>query len=374
MSLRGIALAVTDVFFDEFAVQNAGVVPLDRPVILAANHHSGLMDAMMLYAATPRDLRAVGKSTLWKIWPLRPFLAAGRVIPIYRQKDGGGDNTKAFAAVTEALVDGGAVGIFAEGVSHDGTGLERIRTGAARMALDALSEGVQPVIVPVGLIFEDRERYRSDALVRFGQPIEVAELFPGATSENRESVRALTGVIEEGLGLVAPTWESAEHRAAARSAAMHALPVGASLGEIETEAERLASEGPLPEPDSRLVGERGEASLLVAPDEIDPVDSALVLPLAMAGKIANRPPFIAVDQIAKTQKSNIRATVKVGAGVVLYPLWWLMIALAARRAGLGWNAAIAAAGSVAVLGALSASELPVAKAERRTRAFLRNRY
>ena len=54
------------------------------------------MDAMMLYAATPRDLRAVGKSTLWKIWPLRPFLAAGRVIPIYRQKDGGGDNAQAF--------------------------------------------------------------------------------------------------------------------------------------------------------------------------------------------------------------------------------------------------------------------------------------
>ena len=96
MSLRGVALAISDVFFDELAVSNAGVVPLDRPVILAANHHSGLMDAMMLYAATPRDLRAVGKSTLWKIWPLRPFLAAGRVIPIYRQKDGGGDNAQAF--------------------------------------------------------------------------------------------------------------------------------------------------------------------------------------------------------------------------------------------------------------------------------------
>ena len=117
----GLLWPFSDVFFDELAVSNAGVVPLDRPVILAANHHSGLMDAMMLYAATPRDLRAVGKSTLWKIWPLRPFLAAGRVIPIYRQKDGGGDNAQAFAAVTEALVDGGAVGAFAEGVSHDGT-------------------------------------------------------------------------------------------------------------------------------------------------------------------------------------------------------------------------------------------------------------
>ena len=372
MSLRGLALAVTDIFFDRLAVENAGRVPLDRPVILAANHHSGLMDAMMLYASTPRDLRAVGKSTLWKIWPLRPFLAAGRVIPIYRQKDGGGDNAKAFEAVTEALVDGGAVGIFAEGISHDGHGLERIRTGAARMALDAVSAGAQPVIVPVGLIFEDRERFRSDALVRFGQPIEVVDSFPNATSEDRESVRTLTEMIEQGLVSVAPTWASAEHRAAARTAALHELPVGSSLAEIEAEAERLAAAGPLPEPDPRLVGERGEATLLVNPGEIDDDESALLRPFALAGKVANRPPFMVVDWIASTQKSNIRATVKAGSAAVLYPAWWAAIAAGARRVGMTWNASLASAGIVAVLGAIGARELPVATAEKRTKSFLRD--
>ncbi len=372
MSLRGLAVVVTDFFFDEMAVENVDRVPEDRPVILAANHHSGLMDAMMLYATTPRDLRAVAKSTLWKIWPFRPFLAAGRVIPIYRQRDGGGDNSSAFEAVAEALVEGGVVGIFAEGTSHDGTGLERIRTGTARMAFDAVTAGADPVIVPVGLIFEDRERFRSDALVRFGEPIEVASQFPGATSDDRESVRALTARIEEGLGAVAPTWESPEQRAAARSAAMQALPVGASLGDIETEAERLASIGPLPDPDPRLVGDDGEAELLVPPDQIDTSGAALVWPFAVVGKYTNRPPFMAIRAIAKTQDPNSRATIKTLAGMVLYPLWWFLITLIGRWAGLSWGWSIAIAATIAVLGIISARELPLARAERRTQEFIEN--
>ena len=373
MSLRSIAVAITDLFFDEMAIENADRVPLDRPVILAANHHSGLMDAMLLYAATPRDLRAVGKSTLWKIWPLRPFLAAGRVIPIYRQKDGGGDNAKAFGAVADALAEGGAVGIFAEGISHDGHGLERIRTGTARMAFDAISAGARPVIIPVGLIFEDRERFRSDALIRFGEPIEVADAFPDATSQDRDAVRALTSLIEGGLRQVAPTWESAELRASARTAAIHRLPVGASLGEVEAEAERLAAAGPLPDPDPRFVGERGEADLLVTPEEIDPELSTALLPLAIAGKYANRPPFLAVDAIANTQDSNIRATVKAGAAIFLYPLWWAGIAAAAHKAGLSWRHAFAVAASVGVLGLISAREVPLVRSEKRTLAWLRSR-
>ena len=373
MSLRGLAVAIAGVFFDRLDVENVERVPVDRPVMLVANHHSGLMDAMMLYASTPRELRAIGKSTLWKIWPLRPFLAAGRVIPVYRRKDGGGDNSKAFDAVAQALVEGDAVAIFAEGVSHDGLGLERIRTGAARMTLDAVHAGAKPVIVPVGLIFEDRERFRSDALVRFGEPIEVVDSFPDSSSEDQVAVRSLTDAIEAGLRSVAPTWASGEVRASARTAAMLDLPVGASLGEIETRAEELAEAGLLPEPDSDLVGRHGEADLLVPLDEIDLEDSLLLWPFAMAGKIFNRPPFWLVKFVAERQARNIRATVKASGGIVAYPLWWAGIVAATRRSGISWSGSIATAAAVAVLGVISAREMPVSSAERRTLAWLQKR-
>jgi len=372
MSLRGLAEVITDFFFDELDVHGAERVPVDRPVILAANHHSGLMDAMLLYATTPRDLQAVGKSTLWKIWPLRPFLAAGRVIPIYRLRDGGGDNSNAFEAVAAALADGGAVGIFVEGTSHDLPGLERIRTGTARMTFDAIQVGAAPVIVPVGLVFEDRERFRSDALVRFGQPIDVAAAFPHGTSDDREAVRELTAAIESGLREVAPTWENEAQRAAARTAAMQRLPIGASLGDVETEAERLASIGAFTEPDERFVGPHGEADLLVPPDEVDPLLAAILWPFAMVGKVANLPPFVTVALLVKRQDRNVRATIKSAAAMILYPLWWAAIALAGRWFGLSWTWALAVAAAVAVLGIIAARELPLARDERRTRRLLRD--
>lgn len=371
MSLRGLADVITDFFFDELDIEGADRVPIDRPVILAANHHSGLMDAMLLYATTPRDLRAVGKSTLWKIWPLRPFLAAGRVIPIYRERDGGGDNTSAFAAVAEALTDGGAVGIFVEGTSHDEPGLKRIRTGTARMAFEAVQLGAKPVIVPVGLVFEDRERFRSDALVRFGDPIDVAMTFPNAKSDDREQVRELTAMIEAALRTVAPTWESEDQRAAARTAAMERLPIGATLGEVETEAERLAALGTLAEPDTRFVGRHGEADLLVPPDEVEPMLAVILWPFATAGKIANLPPFAAVALAVRSQDRNIRATIKSAAAMVLYPLWWAAVALGGRWLGLSWSWALGIAATVAVLGVIAARELPLARDERRTRRLLR---
>lgn len=375
VSIKGLAVAVVDFFFDDVEVEGIDRVPPESPLILAANHHSGLMDAMMLYALSPRDIRAVGKSTLWKIWPLRPFLAAAKVIPIHRRTDGGGDNSNSFTAVTDALLEQGVVAIFVEGTSHDKPGLEPVKTGAARMALDAVDAGADLKIVPVGLIFEDRDRFRSDALARFGEPIDVAADFAGFTSADREVVRDLTDRIEAGLRTVAPTWESPTVRAAARSQAIDSLAVGATLGQIEAEAERLARDdgevlGP---PDASLVGRDGEIQLMIPPGEIDPTATAVLWPVALAGKILNLPPYLVVMSMSQRLHRNIRATMKVIGAMLLFPVWWAGIAVVAAWFGASWQVALAIAAGVAVLGVIAARELPVARAELRTLKVLRQR-
>lgn len=372
MSIRGLADVVTDFFFDELEVEHAARVPTDRPVILAANHHSGLMDALLLYAASPVPIRAVGKSTLWKILPLRPFLAAAKVIPIHRTKDGGGDNSRSFAAVSEALVEGGVIAIFVEGTSHDNPGLERIKTGAARMAFDAINAGADVAVVPVGIIFENRERFRSDALVRFGEPFVVSDAFDRPDSQDREQVKDLTAEIERRLRIVAPSWDSHEQRASARSAAIETLPVGSSLGEVEAAAEALARDDQLGEAMSDQVGLRGEADLLVPPDEIDPVSAAILWPFATVGRITNLPPYMTVARVARSGPRNLRATLKAAGGLVLFPLWWTAIALVVRWFSGSWTWALWIAAGVAILGVIAARELPLAAAERRTRRVLRS--
>jgi hypothetical protein len=83
-------------------------------------------------------------------------------------------NAESFQQVTAALVHGGVVLVFPEGISHDEPALAPLKTGAARMALTASEAGADGLhLLPLGLIFERKEEPRSRVLVRVGDPIDV---------------------------------------------------------------------------------------------------------------------------------------------------------------------------------------------------------
>ena len=107
--------------------------------------------------------RFLGKSTLWDVWPLRPFLALAGIIPVYRAVDpssgAGGTrratgNRSSFEACHRVLARQGMVALFPEGTTHDIPRLDEIRTGAARIALGARAAGVRDLLIlPMGLGF-----------------------------------------------------------------------------------------------------------------------------------------------------------------------------------------------------------------------------
>src|SRR4029078_5531931 len=99
-------------------------------------------------------------------------------LPVYRQQDEGADtrkNQETFIQARKLLAKGGTIGICPEGVSHDSPGLKPIKTGAARISLDAAStgEGSGFKIAPAGLYYTSKTSFRSDALLYFGNPIDV---------------------------------------------------------------------------------------------------------------------------------------------------------------------------------------------------------
>lgn len=85
------------------------------------------------------------------------------------------DQTKVYHAVFSRLWNGGCVGLFPEGGSHDRTELLPLKAGVAIMALGALAEapdcGLK--IVPVGMNYFHAHKFRSRAVVEFGAPLEV---------------------------------------------------------------------------------------------------------------------------------------------------------------------------------------------------------
>ena len=128
-----LARVLIHVFFRNIEVQNGSMLPNAGSVVLVANHINGLVDALLLMAALDRYPRFLGKSTLFKIVPLWPFLRFAGVIPVYRKVDGepGDRNASAFSTCNAILANGGVVAIFPEGISHDESTLQPLKTGAA---------------------------------------------------------------------------------------------------------------------------------------------------------------------------------------------------------------------------------------------------
>lgn len=215
--LRLMIRAATAVFFRQVEVVGLENVPEGGAVVFAGNHPNALVDPAVLVVSTRRVVRFAAKDALFRV-PLMHFvLSRMGAVPVARRSehpDGPLDNRAAFDSLIEVLLNGDAIGIFPEGISHDESQVQRLKTGAARIAISAaraLRKG-SVRIVPVGLHYVHRKRFRSRVLVQFGQPIEVAsDRLRPTEGEDREEVRGLTTEIEEALRALtvnAVDWET----------------------------------------------------------------------------------------------------------------------------------------------------------------------
>jgi glycerol-3-phosphate O-acyltransferase / dihydroxyacetone phosphate acyltransferase len=186
--ITGIALRW---FYRDVRVRHSDRVPRDgMPLLVVVNHPNALVDALLVGWTLPRRMTITAKATLFENPVLTWFLRIAGVVPLRRASDeqrhrtgiaSGSDrldptrNAEAFRAVLNRLERGEAVLIFPEGKSHDEPGLAPLRTGPARIALQALREARVPslAILPIGLIFERKEAPRSRVLINIGELLDV---------------------------------------------------------------------------------------------------------------------------------------------------------------------------------------------------------
>lgn len=209
-ALRRLLSVAVDVYFVDIQSVGRGNVPVSGPVIFAANHPNSIMDTFILGTKTNRQIAYMAKSGLFTNPLVAWVFNACGVIPVY--KSGGDANEDAFVRAYETLEQGGTIGIFPEGRNSGEREMFEIKTGTARIALGAEARndyqlGVK--IVPVGLNFENRDRFLSSVLVRFGKPIEVADFAAQHASDAREAVRALTDEMQARLRALAVHIEGA---------------------------------------------------------------------------------------------------------------------------------------------------------------------
>lgn len=107
-------------------------LPTSGPALVICNHDS-YWDPVAIGTAgrERRQIRALAKSTLWKLPGLAPILNGMGQVPIERGKGDVG----ALQAAIDTLRGGGCIGVFPEGTISRG-GFLRARSGAGRLAVE----------------------------------------------------------------------------------------------------------------------------------------------------------------------------------------------------------------------------------------------
>ena len=368
------------IYFQRIEVTGLEHVPQDTPVIFVLNHPNALVDPVFLLCLAPREVSFLAKAPLFHMPVISYFVKALDSLPVYRRQDEGQDvsrNEETFVAARKLLARGGTIGICPEGVSHDEPGLRPIKTGAARISLAAVSTGEvsKLQIVPAGLYYTSKTSFRSEALLYFGNPIDVepVKLEPDGTPP-REAVRLLSNRIERALReVILDAQHEEELQLTARAERIFSSAANDGTGDSLKEELRLQQrfikaysvlQQHQPERVRRLVHRmvRFEEELTQAgvdPDELSPPRSTagvfasilrrsivflLMLGPAVIGTLTHYPAYKLGGFLAtriSRDSDDVTSTVKIVSAMLLFPLTWIVLAVLGY-VYFGWLAAVLA--------------------------------
>jgi len=379
-SLRQIILWLIHLFYPRIEIQGRGNLPPGGSIVFVLNHPNGLLDAALLMIGLKRHVSFLGKSTLFVYPILGILIKAFGALPIYLRREDGmwggpkGDakerNEETFARCRKLLRDGGSMALFPEGTTHSEPELLPLKTGTARIALGAEAEsdwsaGVQ--IVPVGLWYEQKTRFRSSALVVVGQPFTLSDYADAYAADPDQAVDSVTERIRDGLDHVVLQAENSDLLAAIPLLAAWTAPNGKSLSLVEehewtakvlTAFKELRRNDPARLETIALRAQR-LASALSRLDINDPwmletpqprrskaaplvAFTALAFPFAMLGYVMSYPPYRLAGPTAGLiagKNKTLVGTLKLINGIILTLIAWILEARAiSRRFGRVWGA------------------------------------
>lgn len=176
--------------YRRFEVHGKEHIPKDCATVFGVNHSNTLMDALVLLASDNIRKVFVARGDIFKNPIVAKILKFLRILPIFRIRNGVAavrNNDDTLNKAVDVLHDHVDLYLFPEGTHRTKHSLMRMGKGLFHIAVDANKQfGDQsPVyIVPAAIEYGDYFRFRSTAMVNFGQPINVTEFLKNASEEN----------------------------------------------------------------------------------------------------------------------------------------------------------------------------------------------
>ena len=363
--LRPIVRLTLWIFFRRIDVRGHDHIPLNRPMILVANHPNVMFDALILGACTPGITPYfLGKSTLFKRHLYAWFLRLLGVIPVARAQDRGArmsSNRDMLRLACQILQDGDSLALFPEGVSHAEARVRSLKPGAARIALrtEDESDGQTGVcIVPVGLTYSAPGIFRSDVSVHFGEAIEISPFLHTYCENRGNTEKNLTAHVQERLAALTRHIENPSLETVIRDlASIYTQRVAAEVpdslhfsGRLRAEQEIIRAVHRFADTEPELVRSfaarlsahhRKLKRLRIEPDALSrqtaslraghPLLALLLLPFALYGFVHNVLPYYLPRLFVRPYQDEpeMVGTIKIVAGIALFLLHYLVLTAAA---------------------------------------------
>ncbi|MEM7586251.1 MAG: 1-acyl-sn-glycerol-3-phosphate acyltransferase [Acidobacteriota bacterium] len=390
-ALRWVFRRIVGIFFRQVRVTGVRHIPAEGGGLMIAWHPNALVDPGLMMTHFPRRIVFGARHGLFKIPLLGSLMRSVGTVPIYRKMDAKGEsgetvrreaNRKSLDALAGAVANGSFAALFPEGQSHDEPDVQELKAGAASLyyrACELTPENMpKPVILPVGLHYDDKGVFGSNALVSFHPPVELppdlAE--PPAAADPKEARRQKYAGLTEELDRIlrevvlgTESWELHHmmHRARKLVRAERAARAGAALGRPDIEERVLGfarfwtgyqSRVETHPEETRQLMERLQhhdeelTALHLEDHELDrslhlrtlrrpaklflqALLVYLLLPsLVIIGYLVNTPTALAIIGLAKLNAKAYKdeASFKMLVGALAFPLTWLVVALL-----VGWG-------------------------------------
>lgn len=329
-------------YFSRVDVTGSERIPVTGPVLALCLHRNGAVDGFVYRKVLPRVAFMI-KATLRRSLMGRLFFDG---LEVARSEDGGrNQKQEVIEECVDLLEHGGWLGVFPEGTSGLGPRHFPFKSGAPRIALRHLQDGLPLTVLPMGIHYERPWAFRSRVEVVIGPHIPLDQLAeiksPGA--QLLEMKRRFTTALESvGVNVPDENWQEMAQKFAymatlgtkhsyfaALKAMEHQLPAEAvrawEVFETETQGRMIMRHQGVPLFPLRYPWLYGLAALLLGC-------------LVATGALLNVPPLAVAWWAGRKfpDDRNVIALWRILTGVPLLVIWSVLWLMAGMLFGPWW--------------------------------------
>lgn len=153
-------------------------------MLLACNHPNSFLDGIILTTIFEQNIYSLARGDAFRKPWHEKVLRWLHLLPVYRTSEGAENleyNYITFESCKEVFKEKGIVIIFSEGRCINEWHLRPLKKGTARLATSSWEEGIDLMVLPVGLNYNPFRNFGKNVFIHFGEPINREEVMQHQT-------------------------------------------------------------------------------------------------------------------------------------------------------------------------------------------------